>query len=178
MNYVVGGWQVSNTTNWSSGLPWTPSTAECGAEQDVNVCRPNKGSGSFNVGAGSLQHPVGANPYVQYFNPLPALSGPFTDPGKGNLGNVGHDSYWGPGGFYSDLSIMKNFAITERFNAQFRMDAFNIFNHPVYAFSANNGVNSCIDCQNTSPSSTNGRITDIEYGSTMRELQFALRFNF
>ena len=27
MNYVVGGWQLSNTTNWSSGLPWTPSFA-------------------------------------------------------------------------------------------------------------------------------------------------------
>jgi hypothetical protein len=58
------------------------------------------------------------------------------------------------------------------------MDAFNIFNHPVYAFSGNNGANACIDCQNTAVNSNNGRITDIEAGTTMRELQFALRFTF
>ncbi len=54
MDYVVGGWQLTNTTNWSSGLPWTPTTNECGAEQDVGVCRPDKGSGSFNTGPGSF----------------------------------------------------------------------------------------------------------------------------
>jgi hypothetical protein len=58
------------------------------------------------------------------------------------------------------------------------MDAFNVFNHPVYAFSGNNGANACIDCQNSKPGSNNGRITDIEGGTTMRELQFALRFSF
>ena len=31
MDYAIGGWQLSNTTNWSSGLPWTASIAECGA---------------------------------------------------------------------------------------------------------------------------------------------------
>ena len=44
-NYLVGGWQLSNTTNWSSGLPWTPSFNNCGTDQDVGVCRPNKGIG-------------------------------------------------------------------------------------------------------------------------------------
>jgi hypothetical protein len=54
------------------------------------------------------------------------------------------------------------------------MDAFNVFNHPVYAFSANNGATTCIDCTG----GTNGDITALENGSTMRELQFALRFDF
>jgi hypothetical protein len=178
MDYLVGGWELTNATNWSSGLPWTPTTNECGGEQDVNICRPNKGSGSFPLGAGSLQHPAGRAPYVQYFTPLTTLGGPYTDAGKGNLGNAGHNSLRGPHGFYSDLSVMKNFAITERVRLQFRMDAFNVFNHPVYAFSGNNGANNCVDCQNTSVGSNNGRITDIEGGSSMRALQFALRLNF
>jgi hypothetical protein len=178
MDYIVGGWQLTNTTNWSSGLPWTPTTNECGGEQDVSICRPNKGSGSFHLGAGSLQHPAGRSPYIQYFTPLTTLSGPFTDAGNGKLGNAGYNSLRGPAGFYSDLSVMKNFPITERVKAQFRMDAFNVFNHPVYAFSGNNGANNCIDCQNTKLDSNNGRITDIEGGTTMRELQFALRLNF
>ncbi len=171
LDYLIGGWQITNTTNFSSGLPWTPSTNECGAEEDVGICRPNKGSGSFHVGPGKFD-PINHN--VTFFTPLPSLSGPFTDPGKGNLGNIGRNTFHGPRGFYSDASIMKNFSLTERVKAQFRMDAFNVFNHPVYAFSANNGSNPCIDCQG----GNNGKITDIEQGTTMRELQFAVRFNF
>src|SRR3984957_9026082 len=45
VDYLVGGWQISNTTNWSSGLPWTPPTNECGGEQAVGICGPNKASG-------------------------------------------------------------------------------------------------------------------------------------
>jgi hypothetical protein len=132
----------------------------------------------FHTGAGSLQ--FGPNgPFVPYFTPLskPVLgstTGPFIDPGVGNLGNLGRNTFHGPSGFYSDLSVAKRFHITERVSAQFRMDAFNIFNHPVYAFSANNGAKQCIDCTG----GTNGDITNLEYGTTMRELQFALRFDF
>jgi len=171
MDYLIGGWQVSNTTNWSSGLPWTPSTSECGAEQDVGVCRPNRGSGSFPMGPGSFDATTHT---VTFFNPLASLTGPFTAPGVGNLGNIGHNPFTGPSGFYSDLSVAKRFPITERVGAQFRMDAFNVFNHPVYAFSSNNGANTCIDCQG----GINGKITDLEQGTNMRELQFALRFDF
>jgi Carboxypeptidase regulatory-like domain len=182
MDYVVGGWQLSNTTNWSSGLPWTPSFNECGGEEDVNVCRPNKGSGSLHLGVGPLD-PVAHTRY--YFHPVANIvsnPGVFTDPGIGNLGNVGRNSYHGPRGFYSDLSVAKAFAITERVRAKFIMDAFNVFNHPVYAFSANNGANTCVDCSNLNSSGvdtgTNGKITALEGGTNMRQLQFALRFEF
>jgi hypothetical protein len=174
MDYVVGGWQVSNTTNWSSGLPWTPSFAECGAEEDVGVCRPNKGSGTLSTGVGSLDK---VNHTITYFTPVPNIvtnPGVFADPGSGNLGNLGRNTYHGPAGFYSDMSAVKKFHITERVSAQFRVDAFNVFNHPVYAFSANNGANNCIDCQG----GNNGKITSLEGGTTMRQLQFAIRFDF
>ena len=175
MDYVVGGWEVSNTTNWSSGLPWTPSFNECGPEQDVGVCRPNKGTGSFHTGVSGPIDPVHHN--LTFFTPLPNIvttPGAFTDPGFGNLGNIGRNTLRGPSGFYSDLSIVKKFAIHERLNAQFRMDAFNIFNHPVYAFSQQNGANSCVDCSG----GNNGKITGLEYGAGMRQLQFAVRFDF
>ena len=175
---AIGGWQLSNATNWSSGLPWTPSFNECGSEQDVNICRPNKGSGRLKTSVGSLD-PV--NHSRTYFIPVANIvtdPGIFTDPGVGNLGNVGRNSYHGPGGFYSDLSVSKAFTITERVRARFITDFFNVFNHPVYAFSANNGANTCVDCQNTKPDSNNGKITGLEGGTNMRQIQFALRFDF
>jgi hypothetical protein len=181
MNYLVGGWQLSNTTNWSSGLPWTPSFKGCGAEEDVGICRPNVGAGSFKMGVGSLHTGAfGTQPYIQYFTPVPTItpttSGPFLDPGPANLGNFPRNGLHGPSGFYSDLSVAKKFFVTERFNMTFRTDFYNLFNHPVYAFSQNNGANNaCIDCGGaTNP----GQIRGLEYGTNMRQIQFALRFDF
>ncbi|MCU1296874.1 MAG: Cna B-type protein [Acidobacteriaceae bacterium] len=179
-NILIGGWQITGTTTWGSGLPWTPSTNECGAEQDVGVCRPNKGTGSFHVGAGSLIHPASGNPYVRFFTPLTSLTGPFADPGVGHLGNIGVFSFRGPRAFFADASILKNFLITERARLQFRMDAFNVFNHPVLGFNNNQNGGTCIDCS----ASNNGRITDIEHDASpgsatgMRQLEFALKVIF
>jgi len=187
---IIGGWQISGTMNWSSGLPWTPSMsgAVCNLEQDTGVCRPNKGSGSFAYGAGSFVHSSSGH-YVQYFTPvadscangictLPSGNG-FADPGLNAIGNYGYDSAWGPRYFGADAALFKTFALTERVKLQFRMDAYNVFNHPVLGFNNNQtGSGSCIDC------SGNGRITDIEADSTpgspsgMRQLEFALRLDF
>ena len=179
---LLGGWQISGTTNWSGGLPWTPSFNNCGKEEDVGVCRPSRGTGSFHTGAGSLQHPASGNPYRQFFVPVPDITansgGPFADPGVGNLGNVRVNSYRGPRAFFADAAIFKDFSITERVKMQFRMDTFNVFNHPVLGFNSNQG-NTCIDCGGNA-----GQITDIEAdaspGSTtgMRQIEFALKLTF
>jgi carboxypeptidase family protein/TonB-dependent receptor-like protein len=182
LDAFIGGWQISDTLNWSGGLPWTPSTAECGQEEDVGVCRPSKGPGSFHLGAGSFN---GATHQVQFFTPIPSATleaGPaqgFALPAAGTLGNYGVNSLRGPRSFTSDAAVFKNFTITERVKAQFRTDIFNLFNHPVYGFNGNQGgTGTCIDCGG------NGYITDIEAdaspGSTtgMRQIEFALKVIF
>ncbi len=185
-NMIVGGWQVTGTSTWGSGLPWTPSYSNCGSEEDVGVCRPNRGNVPFHLGAGGLQHPAGGAPYVQFFTPLTtpvigSTTGPFTDPGMGHLGNVGVFSFRGPRAFFSDASISKDFPIHESLTLQFRMDAFNIFNHPVLGFNNNQG-NTCIDCSGVG--SNAGQVTDIEGDRSpgapggMRQLQFALKLLF
>jgi len=193
LDYAIGGWQLSNTTNWSSGLPWTASIdgSECGAVSDTGPCRPDKVSGSFHTGVSGSIDPVNHN--LTFFTPVARIldpntllpgtdvcalaqpkSGPFALPACGTLGNIGKNTFHGPSGFYSDLSVVKKFKIYERFTAQFRTDFFNVFNHPVYAFSANNGGNTCVDCQG----GNNGKITGLEGGTNMRQIQFALRFDF
>ena len=191
-DYAIGGWQIADTTNWSGGLPWTASIGECGNVTDTGPCRPNHVPGSFGTGVSGSIDPVAHN--LTFFTPVAPLfidpnsvpvgtdlctvarprSGPFALPACGTLGDNGRNTLRGPRGFYDDLSVVKNFKIYERFKAQFRMDAFNIFNHPVYAFSQQNGANTCVDCSG----GNNGKITGLEYGTTMRQLQFALRFDF
>jgi len=191
MDYAVGGWQVTNTVTWGSGLPWTPSLKNCGQLTDTGPCRPNKASGTLATG---LSHQNGA---TYWFTPISELteeiplsptnltgtdacltarsaSGPFALPGCGQIGNAGINSYTGPRAFYDDMAMSKNFTITERVRAQFRFDAYNLFNHPVLAL-----PNSCVDCGGQS-----GQITNIEADSApgapigMRQLQFGVRVTF
>jgi hypothetical protein len=170
-DYVIGGWRLTTTTNWSGGLPWTPSYNNCNQDEDVGVCRPDRASGSFALG---VKRDSSGN--LTWFTPIPTMGvggsgGGFSRPAAGTLGNIGFDSFRGPHLFTSNLSLAKNFRITERFKAEFRMDANNIFNHPVMGFNANQG-NHCIDC------SSDGRITNIEQDTQMRLLTFGLRFSF
>jgi hypothetical protein len=190
LDEVIGGWQITGTMNWSGGLPWTAGLNGdiCNLEQDTGICRPNRGSGSFNSGAGSFVH-NNTGHYVQFFTPLvdscsgglctlPTGSG-FADPGLNNIGNFGYDTLRGPRYFGADASLAKVFKITERAALQFRVDAFNVFNHPVLGFNQNQGGSgTCIDCGG------NGRVTDIEADASpgspagMRQIQFGLRFSF
>jgi len=194
---VLGGWQVTNTLTYGTGLPWTPSLQNCGQVTDAGPCRPNKASGTLSTG---LSHQNGATfwftpataPLSQQNAPEIPLSpvnitgtndaclsarpssGPFALPACGQIGNVGIYSYRGPHAFYDDMALAKNFTITERIKAQFRFDAYNLFNHPVLAL-----PNSCFDCGGQS-----GQITDIEADSApgapigMRQLQFGAKVTF
>jgi hypothetical protein len=172
-DYVIGGWRITSITQWAGGLPWTPSYKDCSTDQDVGVCRPDRASGSFALGA---KRDSAGN--LTWFTPIPELAtngatgGGFARPAAGTLGNIGMDSFRGPHLFTSNLSLAKNFRITERYRAEFRMDANNIFNHPVLGFNYTQG-NTCIDCGGDA-----GRITNLENNTSMRLLTFGLRFSF
>jgi hypothetical protein len=176
MDLLVGGWQWNATMVIGSGLPFSPSYQNCGLDRDTGPCRPDL-SGSFHMGSGSFNNQTHQ---VVYFTPVATMcddpvscgtvvttSGPFSDPGIGNFGNVRRNQFTGPGEFLSDMSIFKNFTITERVHAQFQAEFFNVFNHPVYA-----NPNSCIDC------SSGGLITGLEANSLMRQMQLGFRVSF
>jgi len=173
VDYLVGGWQLSDSTSWGSGLPWTPGFSNCGGEQDVGVCRPDKGAGSFHTGVTGSIDSVHHN--LTFYAPVPDITnpanpaGPFLDPTKGNLGNLQRNSFYGPRAFTTDLSIVKKFPIHERFNMQFRTDFFNLFNHPVYG-----NPSTTID----GTGQNDGKITGLQFGYPMRQIQFALRLDF
>jgi Carboxypeptidase regulatory-like domain len=194
-DFLVGGWQITNTVTYGTGLPWTASLANCGQVSDAGPCRPNL------VGNQGLQTGVTKNANGTFwFTPIATLSqnlpeiktsavdltgmdnqcgaarptaGSFALPACGQIGNAGFNTFRGPHAFYDDMALSKTFNITERYKAQFRFDAYNLFNHPVLAL-----PNGCVDCSN------GGQISDIEADSApgapigMRQLQFGFRFTF
>jgi hypothetical protein len=59
----------------------------------------------------------------------------------GTFGTMGRNIFRDSGFKNVDLSVFKNFAIKERYNFQFRVEFFNIFNHPIISnpYGASNG---------------------------------------
>ena len=70
-NFLIGGWTLTQTLNWSGGLPWTPSIGECSNIGSGSApCLPNIVSPTFHTGV-SRDPATGV---VSYFTPVAPLS--------------------------------------------------------------------------------------------------------
>ncbi|MFZ0274930.1 MAG: TonB-dependent receptor [Acidobacteriaceae bacterium] len=123
---VIGGWQFSPVLNWSNGLPFSLNVGGgCGASVPGSApCYPDGSRGSLHTNLTSF-NPV---THSRTFFTAATTSG-FSEAGLDTIGTVGRNSFYGPGYFNGDLSLQKNFPIHEAILAQFRVDAFNGFNH-------------------------------------------------
>lgn len=133
---VLGGWQVNGIFAKYSGTPFsiggTNTTLNCPGCGSVliNVNGDPKPSG--NVGAYSTQ---------TYYDK--SLFSQPTGTAKGGFGNSARNQFRRPGVWNLDLSLFKQFKIGEKIQPEFRVEAFNFFNHtnwgaPVTGFTANN----------------------------------------
>ncbi len=146
VNQVIGGWQLSPVLNLESGLPFTLTVNNCGAflpqgGQSNVLCYPVGQGGSLKTNLSKFD-PIAHNrvfyqPVSQGTNSICPSStdatgtpaGGFSCPTLDHFGTVGRNSNIGPNFFNTDLAVQKNFPIREAIFAQFRMDAFNVFNH-------------------------------------------------
>ncbi len=146
--WVAGGWTVSGIATISTGRPFS-----VGLASGVNNGAP---SWPNRIGSGKLASPDRA----LWFDPTA-----FAAPPPNTYGNVGRGVLYGPGQRNLDISFVKNTRMRERFNVQFRLDAFNLTNTPFFGF------------PNTSIGSpTVGQITSTNGDN--RDLQLALKFEF
>jgi hypothetical protein len=126
---TAGDWELSSILNFSSGPSMTPVIGnDFAGIGDSGRQRPNLVSGQSCRGSSSNGR--------QWFNP-----NAFTANGLqiGQLGNAGVGICQGPGNSNVDLSLRKNFKLTERVKMQFQFDFFNLFNHPQYSADAIGG---------------------------------------
>jgi len=72
----------------------------------------------------------GTPAYIQYIDPSN-----ISNPAPSTFGTCSVGNVTGPNYFDADLSLHKNFLITEGKSLQFRFEALNAFNHPVWTFS-------------------------------------------
>jgi Carboxypeptidase regulatory-like domain/TonB dependent receptor len=63
----------------------------------------------------------------------PAVTGGFCNPQPGEVGNLQQYAFNAPAYFVWNMTASKDFDITERVKLNFRTDAFNLTNHPVFA---------------------------------------------
>ncbi len=136
---VIGGWQISPILTWAGGLPYTLSYSSCSSSVPGDApCYPNGSGlnlphslGKFN--AASQNRPwYPGGPTDATGKPIPLSQGPiygFSATALDMIGTAGRNDIFGPSYFNTDLSLQKNFPIHESLFAQFRVDAYNAFNH-------------------------------------------------
>ncbi len=127
---LAGGWQVSWILSAMSGTPFTITDSGAGAAalnapgntQTVNIVGP------ISIVHGTPESTC-KSLSCDYFNP--SAFAPVTTPAT--LGDAGRDILRGPGLFDLDMSLLRDFKLTERFTFEFQAQAFGLTNTPHFA---------------------------------------------
>jgi hypothetical protein len=86
---------------------------------------------------------------------------------------------YGPAFFNSDLGIFKNFAITESKKLQFRLQANNFLNHPLWTMNYGNAMNlTFTQAANGTITQSNPQFGIAQYKTGQRIVELQVRFNF
>jgi hypothetical protein len=119
---LLRGWQISGISSYSTGVPLNISSGydeATGGALYALAERPN-----LNPGYSPNPHVGTVN---EWFDPAA-----FALPAPGTLGNLGRNTVRGPNFASTDVSLIKRtpiHRISEVFNAEFRAEFFNVFNH-------------------------------------------------
>jgi hypothetical protein len=171
VNGLIGNWELSGIFTFSSGPPLTIMASACNAPQTGTQCVPNYNSSftgpvTINGGMGAGEGNVIAGPGA------PATSyiakNAFVDPPAYTFGNVPRTLPYGlrsPSVWDADLTLRRQFGITERIRLLFALDTFNLFNTVNFG-----GVSTNID------NASFGQITT--QANAPRKLQIDARINF
>jgi hypothetical protein len=184
LSKVIGGWELTNVTILQSGPPFSAictaafapvlngtgqvvGNTGCDYNADgTNSDYPNTpGFGNTLTGLSRSDYQAG----IFNCNGSVNCSSVFPAPSLGQQGNLGRNTFHGPGYANTDFSVIKNIRIPwflghEGANVQFRTEFFNVFNR-VNLTNVNNQINGAAFGKSTST-------------YPARDIQFALRLAF
>jgi Carboxypeptidase regulatory-like domain len=164
-NRLTDGWSIAGTARFATGLPVTL------LDDSDNSLLGTLGNGVNNYLLDTPEYhgaqlDINTNPRNgrPEFNNSPAA---FTTEALGQLGNVPRRFFYGPGISNFDLTLTKMLEVTESKSFEFRLEAFNAFNHTQFY----------------GASSVDGEVNDPHFGDVVsaaspRLVQLAAKFTF
>ena len=167
---ILGGWRVNSINSFMTGLPFSVSSSSTSLNMPSATQRANQIKASVTIlgGVGNGQ---------SWFDPL--AFAPVTAVG---FGNASFNSLRGPGVVNTDLSIAREFVVTERVKLRFRFQSFNFSNTPHFGLPNTNVSNMSLNADGsvknlggyTSITSTQNLGKDYDE----RHIQFDFRVSF
>jgi hypothetical protein len=154
---VIGGWEVSPILAFRTGFPLPVQ----GTSDQSGTFSRGPRANCNSIPQVTPDRPIQGTPGIQWFT----NNGNFTVPAVGTFGNCAPQlgSLRSPRYTDIDLSLHKNFQITERFRLQFRTDFINAFNHVQ------------LNAPDMTLGSTMGQITSVQGAQPPRNIQLALK---
>jgi hypothetical protein len=154
---LFGGWNVGGLWLWESGARFSVGSGLQTLYGGVQALADY--SGSRNLGA--LYRDPNGGIYWLNTDQTPL----FTYPVAGETGTSGRNSFVGPSYFNIDCLLYKNFPVREKGDVQFRIEAFNVFNHTHFGLPETN-----------LPDALFGRIVATQ--GTPRSIRLSLKYQF
>jgi len=142
---ALSGWQTNILAGWQTGKVFSIVSSGSGADNPVesdgkthgfnNRAVPQNANGADRPD--TIKDPrLSHKSLTQFFD-----TSAFAPQPLGTIGNTQRNSMFGPHFRDVDLSLFKNFPVTERATIQFRVETFNISNTPNFYIANNNSSN-------------------------------------
>jgi Carboxypeptidase regulatory-like domain len=164
---VVGGWQLGGVWTAQTGLP-----------QVITIGGVDRSA----TGVG-YDRPIATGSSAYLTNPTPSRwydPGAFVEAPAGSFGNVGRNTLVGPGIFSFDFAAHKEFRMPfkEGHLLKFRLEAFNVLNHPSWSNPNGNILSGAAFPGQPSTNAHQGFGVITGTAVQMRQVQLALKYTF
>ena len=189
-----------NPADFKSGSSSIPYCTGPGAGGPNNGgCGPTSGISGITASFSAAQAAGMWNQCLAHANPIAVTDGNLatggcfvsgnsvmTPPAQNTYGNMARNIFRDSGFKNVDFSVFKTFKFTERFNAEFRWELFNVFNHPLIAnpYGAANGSGLGIDPSGPSTFGCGCATPDVAAGNPLvgsgssRVMQLGMKLTF
>lgn len=154
---LLRGWQFNGIWSFQTGVHWSPYNDQLPRLQArlgfPGACTPatfdptncvNTG-GDYNLDGESNDRPnaIANNVHAthsQWADGFNLARNFFSAPCLGCVGNLGRNTFVGPGYWAADVSLFKIFELSDKIQLQFRVEAFNVFNHTNFLIGDNTSL--------------------------------------